>query len=248
MKWNVNTYSRNAPYVPQYGETLLAMLAPEPGEDILDLGCGEGSLTEKIARLGCNVVGVDSSEPMVRAARQRGLDALVVAGENLDFADQFDAVFSNAALHWMKSADKVVENVYRALRDDGRFCAELGARGNVGTIIAAVYRRLAGRNLDGDDYNPWYFPSKDEYCARLREFGFVVESVDLFRRPTPLVTGIEGWLETFAVPFLEDIPQSEHGEFVREVVAEVEGALKDKDGRWFADYVRLRFLARKGRR
>ena len=235
----------NASYVSQYGRELVELLCPQAGERILDLGCGDGELAHAIARRGCHVQGADPSEAMVQAARARGIEAVLMSAEEMDFEQEFDAVFSNAALHWMKNADLVIANVYRALKPGGRFCAELGGKNNVETIVREIYRELDSRGLDADLYDPWYFPSKDEYSTKLEASGFTVKSAKLFERPTLLPTDVVGWLKTFAVPFLRDIAENEHEQFARNIAERVSSTLKNDAGQWFADYVRLRFVAEK---
>ncbi|MGI9311212.1 MAG: class I SAM-dependent methyltransferase [bacterium] len=245
MKWDVAKYNRNARYVSECGEALLEILSPVCGEVILDVGCGDGELAEKIAALGCSVVGIDSSSEMVATAKGRGIKAQVLDAQKMNFDHQFDAVFSNAALHWMKDADAVIRNVHAALKPSGRFCAEFGARNNIRAVLAAIYAQLKKADLNGDDYNPWYFPSGAEYRSKLEKNGFEVIELDVFERPTRLPTDIVGWLDTFAADFLRDIPLAEHARFVENVADEVCAELQGECGHWFADYVRCRFLARK---
>jgi len=147
--WDPETYAKNARFVANLGLDVLALLAPEPGERVLDLGCGDGALTERLVAAGCSVVGIDSSAAQVTAARARGLDARVGRGESLPFEGEFDAVFSNAALHWIRDADAVVKSVYRALKPGGRFVGELGGAGNVGTIRSAQQGYFTIEDRDG---------------------------------------------------------------------------------------------------
>jgi len=149
QEWDPAQYAQGASFVPKLGEAALAWLAPQPGERILDLGCGDGALTQKFCEAGCEVVGVDASAAQVSAARARGLDARCANGEALNFRAEFDAVFSNAALHWMKNADAVLSGVRRALRPGGRFAGEFGGKGNVAQVQAALEAELAARGLDG---------------------------------------------------------------------------------------------------
>ncbi len=172
QSWDPDLYARNARFVSDLGMPVVALLDPRPGERILDLGCGDGVLTEKLAAFGCEVVGVDASQAQVEAARARGLDARVLDGEALPFEAEFDAVFSNAALHWMKNPGAVVEGVRRALRAGGRFVAECGGRGNVSRIRAAISEMLRRRGRDAETVNPWYFPSAEEYRRLLEAHGF----------------------------------------------------------------------------
>ena len=179
--WDPERYARNARFVADLGEPVVALLAPQAGERILDLGCGDGALTEKLVGLGCAVVGVDGSREQISAARARGLDAHVMDGEALDFEDAFDAVFSNAALHWMTRPDRVIGGVWRALTRGGRFVAECGGTGCVATITSALTAALARRGIDAAAYNPWYFPSVDDYASRLTARGFAVQSIEIGR-------------------------------------------------------------------
>jgi trans-aconitate methyltransferase len=241
-QWNPHTYLHNAAFVPALGLDVLELLGAAPGQRILDLGCGEGTLTEKIAATGATVVGVDSSPEFVAAAVARGLDARVGDGEALTFADEFDAVFSNAALHWMRNADAVLDGVRHALKNEGRFVAEFGGYGNVAAIHVAIRAVLMRRGIVADA--PWYFPTTSQYRAKLESYGFTVEQIGLHPRPTPLATGIAGWLETFAGPMLDRLPAGDRGDAVAEIEGLLHSVLRDDGGQWTADYVRLRFAAR----
>lgn len=240
--WDAACYARNARFVSDLGEPVVDLLAPRPGERILDLGCGDGALTGRLAARGASVVAVDASPDMVAAARARGLDARVERGEALPFAAEFDGVFTNAALHWMRPAP-VVAGVARALRPGGRFAGEFGGRGNIAVIVEALSEALARRAIDARAVDPWYFPDADSFAALLAGHGFEVRRVELFDRPTPLPTGIRGWIATFAGPFLAAVPAGERDRVLDEVERAVAGRLRRPDGSWFADYVRLRFLA-----
>ena len=165
QSWDPDAYARNARFVSDLGAPVVELLTPHAGERILDLGCGDGALTIKLAEMGCDVVGVDSSAPQVEAARRLGLDARVIDGSRLSFDSEFDAVFSNAAIHWMKPVDDVIAGVWRAIRPGGRFVAEFGGFGCVETIKRALINALARRGIDGDALNPWYFPTVEEYSA-----------------------------------------------------------------------------------
>lgn len=241
--WDPDRYARHARFVSDLAGPVVDLLAPVPGERILDLGCGDGVLTEALAAMGCRVVGVDSSPEQVDAARTRGVDARVMNGEQLTFETEYDAVFSNAALHWMKRADDVIDGVWRALVPGGRFVAECGGAGNIATIEAALLAALARRGLDGRRAYPWYYPGVDEYRARLIRRGFSVKSIDLVPRPTRLPGDLMDWLEVFAGAFVAMVPETDRADFVAEVRERVRPALCAADGRWTADYVRLRFAA-----
>lgn len=242
--WDASRYATHARFVAELGAPVFDLLAPRPGERILDLGCGDGVLARRLAELGCAVVGVDAAADMVREAAARGVDARLADGASLPFTNEFDAVFSNAALHWMSARpDAVIAGVARALRPRGRFVAEFGGHGNVAAIMVALLAVLARQGIDGGELNPWYFPTPDEYRGRLEHHGFTVERIELIPRPTPLPTGMAAWLETFADPFLRPIPESERAAVRQEVVDLLRPVLRDSTGRWTADYVRLRFAA-----
>jgi SAM-dependent methyltransferase len=241
--WDAASYERNAAFVAELGEPLVALLAPRAGERVLDLGCGDGRLTLALQRAGCVVVGVDASQNQVEAARRRGLDARVMDGAALDFAPEFDAVFSNAALHWMNRPDLVLQGVWRALRPGGRFVGELGAAGNVGAIVRALDEALHRRGRSFADVDPWYYPTGPEYRARLDSAGFSVVSLVTFDRPTPLPGDITAWLETFAGAFRGALPGEERAAFFAELRETLAPTLRKPDGTWWVDYVRLRFRA-----
>jgi SAM-dependent methyltransferase len=241
--WNSEGYAKNARFVTDLGAPVLALLNPRPGEHILDLGCGDGVLTKKIADVGCRVVGVDSSADFVAAARKLGLEVLEKNVYELDFGPIFDAVFSNAALHWMKDADRVIRTAARALRSKGRFVAEFGGHGCVKTIQAALIDELDRRGCDGRAADPWYFPTVEDYRARLVSAGFRVAYIELIPRPTPLPGDIMGWLTTFSGCFTAVLPAEERAEYLEVVRRRIKPHLCDPQGNWTADYVRLRFEA-----
>jgi trans-aconitate methyltransferase len=243
QRWDPDGYARHARFVSDLGAGVVELLAPRPGERILDLGCGDGVLTRRLVDAGCRVVGVDGSAEQVAAAVALGVDARVGSGEALSFAEEFDAVFSNAALHWMRRADLVIAGVWRALVPGGRFVGELGGYGCVERIRAALIAALDRRGIDGAAADPWYFPTPEDYGARLASRGFRVEVLTLFPRPTPLPGDVVGWLETFAQAFTARLPAAERPAYLAEVREALRPALCDPAGRWSADYVRLRFKA-----
>jgi trans-aconitate methyltransferase len=240
-RWTSDTYRVNAAYVPALGAAVLQMLNPRAGERILDVGCGDGSLTEKIVAAGATVVGVDVSEEMVAAARERGLDARIVDAERLPFEHEFDAVFSNAALHWVRDHDAMLAGVHRALKPGGRFVAEFGGHGNIAAIQVAIRSVLAQRGWETNIHR--YYATPAEYSARLHAHGFTVSDINLLPRPTPLPTGMRGWLETFERATLDRIPQKRRESFLQEVEDLLRDEVCDSQGNWTAHYVRLRFLA-----
>jgi trans-aconitate methyltransferase len=243
--WDPERYSRNARFVADLGAPVVELLAPRAGERILDVGCGDGMLTAKLVAMGCEVVGVDGSAAQVEAARKLGLDARVMDGEHLSFGHEFDAVFSNAALHWMRNPDAVLAGVWRALRPNGRFVAELGGYGCVETIKKALVNALNRRGIDGEAAVPWYFPTVEEYSTRLKKAGFSIGYIALIPRPTPLPGDVTGWLETFAESFTACLQTPERPGYIAEVREALRPELCDAGGKWTADYVRLRFAATK---
>lgn len=241
--WSSEGYAKNARFVTDLGMPALELLAPRAGERILDLGCGDGVLTKKIADLGCEVVGLDSSGDLVASARNLGLEVVQKSASDMDFAREFDAVFSNAALHWMKDADRVIGRVAEALRARGRFVAEMGGYNCVKTLQSALIEELDARGYDGRAANPWYFPTVEDYGARLAAAGFAVDYIALIPRPTPLPGDVMGWLTTFSCCFTALLPHEERANYLECVRQRVRPRLCDENGHWTADYVRLRFKA-----
>jgi SAM-dependent methyltransferase len=243
--WNPETYGREAAFVPELGGGALEWLAAQPGERILDLGCGDGQLTQRIVDARALVTGIDASPQMAAAARARGINASQGAAESLPFPDaSFDAVFSNAVLHWVRGQDEMMNQVHRVLRPGGRFVAEMGGHGNIAAIrvaFAAVLTHLGHASL-GDRGN--YYPTPDAYAERLERHGFTVARMLHFPRPTPLgAGGMAGWLNTFCRGALDALPDNLRETAVEQTVALLAPALCDEQQRWTADYVRLRFTA-----
>ena len=241
QQWDPDQYAENVRFVSDLGMPVVELLAPVKGEHILDLGCGDGALTIKLLEYGCTVRAVDSSAEMISAARKLGLDAEVVDGHNLKFRDEFDAVFSSAAMHWMTSPEKVIDGVWRALHPGGRFVGEFGGYGNVAQVVSALESSLVQRELPVN--NPWFFPDTARYCELLENRGFEVTSIVLIPRPTPLPGGIAEWLDIMAQSFFSGVPADDLQEFKNEVAGKLKPVLSDGKGNWFVDYVRLRFRA-----
>jgi len=238
--WSATDYARNAAFVPALGADVLALLAPRPGEEILDLGCGDGVLSLRLAAAGARVTGLEPDPAMAAAARAGGLavreqDAHTPFGESA-----WDGVFSNAALHWMADPGRVLANAFAALRPGGRLVAEQGGQGNCAAIVVALNAARAEAGLA--PCAPWDFPSPARARARLEAIGFVVAEIALIPRPTPLPTGIGGWLATFAGPFLHGLPGPARGPLLARAEALL-APLHDPVAGWVADYVRLRFRA-----
>ena len=217
--WDPGSYARNARFVSDLGSPVVDLLAPKPGERILDLGCGDGVLTKKLTDLGCEVVAVDSSLPQVEAARKLGLNAHAISGEELQYQykEEFDAVFSNAVLHWIRRADLMLGGVYRSLKPGGRFVAECGGHGCVHKIRTALVQALDRRGFDGEARVPWYFPTPGDYATRLERAGFRVDSIALIPRPTPLPGDIIDYLETFALNFFQGFADEARSDYLQEV-------------------------------
>ncbi len=241
QQWNAARYACNGRFVADLAAPLIDLLAPRPGERILDLGCGDGVLSAEIAATGAEVVGIDASADMVAAARARHLDARCGRGEALDFAGVFDAVFSNAALHWMDDLGAVFAGVARALRSGGRFVAEMGGAGNIANVATALDAAVGRRDLHVRP--PWIFPEAEAVATLLRRYGFRIDLLERFERPTPIPGDLPGWIETFAGPYLAAVADAERPSLIEEVRTALRPALHSRAG-WTLDYVRLRFAAR----
>jgi SAM-dependent methyltransferase len=242
--WSAERYAATAHFVPAFGGPVVELLDPQPGERVLDLGCGDGVLTEKILAAGASVVAVDAAPDMVAAAKARGLDARVVPGQSLAFEREFDAVFSNAALHWMRPQEAVLDGVRRALKPGGRFVAEMGGHNNTAAILTAMRAVLARRGIEALSLSPWYFPSAAAYQKKLQAAGFAVEEIAIIPRPTPIDAGLDARLEAFAEDFLNPLPPDDRRAARQEICDLLHPILRDETGLWIADYVRLRFRAR----
>jgi trans-aconitate methyltransferase len=244
--WDPRAYGKNGAFVHELAGGVLEWLSAQPGEHILDLGCGDGQLTQRIVATGAIVRGVDASPEMVVSARSRGIPVDESSAESLPYADgTFDAVFSNAALHWMRDQDGVLAQVRRVLKSGGRFVAEMGGHGNIAAIRVALMAVLARHGFGDREEGVNFYPTADAYTQRLARQGFSVEQMTLIPRPTPLgESGMAGWLRTFRRGVLDGLPQEHRDTAVDETVELLEPVLRDEEGNWVADYVRLRFIAR----
>ena len=248
MKWNAALYDDKHSFVFEYGENVLELLDVQKGERILDLGCGTGHLAQQIHERGGIVTGIDASPDMIWQAKEtyHDVDFEVADGANFHFDKAFDAVFSNATLHWILDADAVIKCIYDSLKPSGRFVAEMGGKGNMDQIVAATQKVLNAHGYNRQaELKQWYFPSLSEYTTRLEAQGFRVTFAAHFDRPTLLQGGREGvgkWLNMFGPVFFEGIAPAEKEQILNEITDILEPDY-NKDGQWYADYKRLRFIA-----
>ena len=247
QQWNANLYDTKHKFVSSLATETVELLSPKVGERILDIGCGTGHLTQEIANCGAEVLGVDSAETMILQARQNypDLQFAVMDAIKLEFTEEFDAVFSNAVLHWIKQPEKVIAGVWKSLKPGGRFVAEFGGKGNINSIQTALERAICQENSAFENLlNPNYFPSIAEYGSLLEKQGFELTFATLFARPTPLdgESGMVNWLKMFRNSLLAAFSE----DMQAKILANVEDALRPtlyKNGTWFADYRRLRVVA-----
>lgn len=244
--WNPKLYEERAAFVREGGAPVLEMLAPRAGERILDVGSGPGKLSREIANRGASVVGVDASTEMLAEARAAfpELEFALERAEALPYEAEFDAIFSNATLHWVPQADEAARSMYRALRPGGRLAVEFGGKGNVAKV-----RRAVAAALGTGDWNPWYFPSIAEYASVLEGAGFQVRLAHWFERPSPIQnraeqSGVASWLSIFASQLVDALSPDERAALFARVERETRQEL-ERDGVWYIDYVRLRVLATK---
>jgi trans-aconitate methyltransferase len=245
MSWNADLYKNNYAFVFQYGNSLLEWLQPQAGEHILDLGCGTGELTAQLAAGGAQVTGLDASAAMIASAQRSfpQVNFVVANAASFSLPEQFDAVFSNAALHWMLDKEAVAARMYQHLKPGGRLVLEMGAKGNVASLLQALEQAM---QRHGYTYTPfWYFPSVGEYTSLLEKYGFRVQQVLCFDRTTELAdpeNGIIDWFDMFGDHFFENIPAEKR----TAILQQAQEALRPthyRNGKWYADYVRLRIAA-----
>jgi trans-aconitate methyltransferase len=248
--WDAALYDAKHSFVWERGTDVLALLAPQPEERILDLGCGTGHLTARIAAAGAHVVGLDSSEEMIAEARRNFPELEFVVGDAQDFQfdKPFDAVFSNAALHWVRQPERAAYCICEALTPGGRFVAEMGGEGNIERVLEGVRRaRVAIGSPVEEGFNPWYFPTIGEYASLLETQGFDVTLALLFDRPTPLEegeAGLRNWIRMFGASFCADLELKKQEEFFFVVEQQLRKELF-REGQWRLDYRRLRVMARR---
>ena len=238
-QWDAADYARVGGFVPALGQAALELLDPQPGEAILDVGCGDGTLTQAILERGASVVGIDNSLSMVGAARARGLDARLMDAAQLKFGEAFDAVFSNATLHWVLDKERAARAIWFALKAGGRFAGEMGGEGNLAVLRQALDDELVMRGFGPPTFAANWYPSVDEFVALYESVGFRDIDARLIERPTPLDHGVAAWVLTFRAGWLDraGVPEGE-----RQTIAD---AVAARVGTNIADYVRLRLLMRK---
>ncbi len=243
--WSPKSYAEHGRFVADMAGGVLDLLEAKSGEALLDLGCGDGVLSIKLQEIGAIVTAVDASPEMIDAAIELGLNARVRDGQNLNFDGEFDAVFSNAALHWMPNVDGVIASVFKALKPGGRFVAECGGFGNIAamrTAIRAAHKLVTGRSMPDDRK---VFPSVNYYRDRLSAGGFDVDQIAIISRQTPQKSGVRAWYETFGGRFFDGVTLEQKTAIIDEAEALLKPELCDEYGNWFADYQRLRFKAQK---
>lgn len=249
-QWDASRYDAGYSFVWKHGAGVLELLAPREGERILDVGCGTGHLTAQIAASGAEVIGIDRSVEMVTTARRNypRLQFEVADAERFRFDAPFDAVFSNAAIHWMKDQQAVASSVWQALKPGGRFVAEFGGRGNIRSIETALHQAIRQVGYEVSDEPYYYFPTVGEYATLLEGVGFAVTFAAWFERPTPLEggeAGLRDWLAVFTDHFMKQVPADRRPAVIERVEGELRPVLL-RDGTWYADYCRLRVAATRG--
>ncbi|WP_245600263.1 class I SAM-dependent methyltransferase [Sphingomonas jaspsi] len=238
-QWDAADYAKVGGFVPALGQAALDLLDPHPGEEILDVGCGDGTLTLKIREAGASVVGIDNSESMIAAARAKGLDARLMDASEMRFSEAFDAAFSNATLHWILAKDRAARAIWFAIRPSGRFAGEMGGEGNLARLREALDDVLVLRGYGPPTYAANWYPSVDDFVETYEAAGFRDIDARLIERPTPLAHGVAPWVLTFRAGWMDraGVPLSERQSIADEVA--------DRVGTTTADYVRLRFWMRK---
>jgi trans-aconitate 2-methyltransferase len=244
--WDARLYDDRHGFVWQYGASLVELLAPQPSERVLDLGCGTGRLTKEIADRGAAVTGLDASAEMIAEARRLYPAIRFDVGDARTFmvAEPFDAVFSNAVLHWIRPPEAAVRQIAAALRPGGRFVAEFGGHENCLQLLDALRQALGEFGIAADVVPDFYYPSIPEYTTLLDCAGLETTSAWLFDRPTPLEgpEGLRNWVLMFVGKAPAAVAASRREAFFARLEELARRSLY-KDGGWFADYRRLRVIA-----
>ena len=243
-KWNAEKYNKHADFVSNLASPVIDLLKPKKDETILDLGCGDGTLAVEMEKFGADVTAVDLSESMVAKTKEKGIKSSVMSATELTFENEFDAVFSNAVLHWVKDADVAIKKISRSLKSNGRFIAEFGGYGNIKYLTDAMQEVFNNHKEFGSFNNPWYFPKDTDYRQLLEENGFVVEYIELIPRATK-IDDISNWLDIFANGIVSHLSDEQQEQFKQEVRVILEPKIYLNEDGWVADYVRLRLKATK---
>ena len=242
--WDAENYNKHADFVSNLAMPVIDLLDPKENEIILDLGCGEGTLAIEIEKLNTKVIAVDLSVSMIKKTKAKGIEAYVMSATQLTFENEFDAVFSNAVLHWVNDSKTAINKIHTALKGNGRFIAEFGGYGNIKYLTDAMQEVFNNHPEYGQFNNPWYFPKKTEYKKLLENNGFNVKYIELIPRPTK-IDDIRNWLDIFANGIVSHLKQEQQSQFKEEVREILKPKIySEKDG-WIADYVRLRLKAYK---
>ena len=243
QKWDAEAYAKTARFVSDLGAAAVELLDPKPGETIIDLGCGDGALTKDLAAAGATVIGLDADPDMIAAAQGEGLDARLADAHDFELPELADAVFTNAAMHWMTEPLAVLTQVHAHLKPGGRFVGEFGGHGNIASVVTALRAVAIQWGLGPECLPNWFFPSVDHFHDLLEEAGFVVPEIAIFPRQTYVPAGMEAWLQLMTAKTLGKLPVNERQQFLSDVAALLQPALRTENGEWHIDYVRIQFKA-----
>lgn len=242
--WDAKKYSTHADFVSNLALPLIDLLAPKPNEYILDLGCGDGTLALEIQKYNAKVIAVDLSEDMVKKAKSKGLEAYVLSATNLEYKNKFNAVFSNAVLHWVKDSNLAIKQINKVLKPNGRFVAEFGAEHNIEQLVDAIKEVFLKNPQYGIFNNPWNFQSETIYEKLLKNNGFKIDYMEVIKRPTA-IDDISNWLDIFANGIISNLNKQDKISFKNEVKDILKPKLYSSQNGWVIDYVRLKIKATK---
>jgi len=243
-KWDADNYNKHADFVSNLAFPVVDLLNPQKNERILDLGCGDGTLALEIEKFSTKVIAVDLSESMVKKTKEKGIEAYVMSAIELPFYNEFNAVFSNAVLHWVKEPETAIKKISAALKSGGRFIAEFGGYGNIKYLTDAMQEVFDRHEEYGEFKNPWYFPKETEYKELLEANGLKIDYIELIPRPTK-IDDIANWLDIFANGIVSHLTEAQQDNFKQKVRAILKPKIYDEKNAWVADYVRLRLKATK---